>query len=213
MRPSVFQQEDNSTCLVDAFCSAAHAFGCVFETSELRKKEQKSSLSAANKDLWGDFANLVNRHFKPNAGLQIFKESGLKTVEEMMQCDDSFVIIASLKANDGGEGQHAIAILDGAIYDANCKFALRKSQESLDWCCGGAGVVCTGFHRVYKLLPTNHRNIREEDRFVFKKRNKQGKLVRGWIVSNRSVCSVIQFTDGEKREATPFEVANFTRIE
>jgi hypothetical protein len=213
MRPSVFQQKDNSTCLVDAFCSAAHAFGCVFETSELRKKEQKSSLSAANKDLWGDFANLVNRHFKPNAGLQIFKESGLKTVEEMMQCDDSFVIIASLKANDGSEGQHAVAILDGAIYDANCEFAMRKSQESLDWCCGGAGVVCTGFHRVYKLLPTNHRNVREEDRFVFKKRNKQGKLVRGWIVSNRSVCSVIQFTDGEKREATPFEVANFTRIE
>ena len=212
MRPSVFQQKDNSTCLVDAFCSAAHAFGCVFETSELRNKEQKSSLNSSNKDLWRDFANLVNRHFKPNVGLQIYKETGLKTVEQMMQCDDSFVIVATLKGNDGSEGQHAVAILDGAIYDANCKFALRKCQESLNWCCGGEGVVCTGFHRVYKLLPNNHRNVKEEDRFVFQKRNKAGKLVRGWIVSNRTVCSVIQFTDGEKREARPYEVANFRRI-
>ena len=134
------------------------------------------------------------------------------TVQDMLGWDDSFVVIASLKANDGSEGQHAVAIFDGAIYDANCKFALRKSQESLDWCCGGGGVVCTGLHRAYTLLPINHRNLGRKSRYAFKMKKITGLWVRGWIVSHRPVSTLIQFADGEKREATAFELASFTRL-
>jgi hypothetical protein len=205
MRPAKFQQKNNSTCLVDAFSSAVHEFGCTNEVEALRKQEASSSLSAANKNIWGDFANLVNRFFKP-VGLQLFKIHNVETVEEMMNSDDRFVIIASLKANDGSEGQHAVAIFGGAVYDANCRFALQKSQMAFDWCCGGGGVSCTGFHKVYKLLPVQHKHV---DMHVFKKRLKSGRLVRGWVVSKRPAGFLVQFTDGEKREATPLEVSNF----
>jgi hypothetical protein len=212
MRPAKFQQKENSTCLVDAFSSAMEAFGCHDPVVELRKQEEKAALSAANKNIWGDFANLVNRHFKP-VGLQLFKQKGVITLEQMLHCDDSFVIVASLKANDGSEGQHAVAFFNGAIYDANSRFALQKSQESLDWCCGSIdGVFCTGFAKVYKLLPVNHRNVPEESRFVFQKRKQNGCLVRGWIVSYRTVSTLLQFADGEKREATQYELSKFKRL-
>ena len=211
LRPARFQQKDNSTCLVDAFCSAMYDFGCTTAVADLRLHNDTAALSAANKNIWGDFANLVNRCFTP-VGLQLFKQKGSITLEEMMECDDSFVIVASLKANDGSEGQHAVAIYDGAIYDANSRFALKKNKESLDWCCGGGDVVCKGFHRAYKLLPITHRNVREDSRGVFQKMNKSGKLVRGWIVSHRTDSSLVQFTDGEKSEATPDELANFDRL-
>ena len=130
-----------------------------------------------------------------------------------MKCDDSFVIIASLKASDRSEGQHAIAIWNGGIYDANSRRVLKKKQEALDWCCGGGEVTCTGIHRSYQLLPINHRNVKQEARFVFQTKNSSGKLVRGWIVSQRPVMTLIQFTTGEKREATPYEMSNLTRLE
>jgi hypothetical protein len=208
MRRAKFQQNENSTCLVDSFCSAMHEFGCPQVVANLRQQEEKVALSAGNKNIWGDFANLVNRNFKP-LGLQLFREKAFSSIEEFLNCDDSFVIIASLKANDGSGGQHAVAIFDGAIYDANCRFALQKGQESLDWCCGGDGVVCTGYERAYKLLPINHRNVRQDSRYSFQKEKGSGRLVRGWIVSHRPVSTLIQFVDGEKKEATPFELAIF----
>ena len=60
MRPVKFQQKEFSTCLVDAFCSAMHDFGCESEVVALRTNLEFSRLCAGNKNIWGDFANLVN---------------------------------------------------------------------------------------------------------------------------------------------------------
>jgi hypothetical protein len=216
MRRSKFQQGENSTCLFDAFCSAMYIFGCVPQVDNLRAAVSSEtipgqSLSQANILVWGDFNMRVNRAFR-SVGLQSVKQNNARTVSDLLGCDDLFVIVASLCASDCMEGQHAIAIFDGAIYDANSKYALSKTQESLDWCCGGDGITCTGIHRSYQILPVNYNKIEENMRFVFQTRNENNCTVRGWVASTLGDSILAQFTDGTKRSVTKAELASFVRM-
>jgi hypothetical protein len=134
MRESKFQQGKNTTCLFDAFCSAMHMFGCDAQVDSLRtavsnKTTPGKLLSQANVLVWGDFNMLVNGFFK-TVGLQSVKQNNAHQVSDLLECNDLFVIVASLCASDRMEGQHAIAIFDGAIYDVNCKYALTISLKS-----------------------------------------------------------------------------------
>jgi hypothetical protein len=42
--------------------------------------------------------------------------------------------VVTLEGVDGGT-QHAVTLVDGLIFDANCARALTMSQENLDYCC------------------------------------------------------------------------------
>jgi hypothetical protein len=117
-----------------------------------------------------------------------------------------------LTASDGSDGQHAIAILDNGIFDSNSKHVLAKTQESLDWCCGGGGVTCIGVHRSYVALPKDYSNVLADHRILFQKRKPKG-LVRGWIAGDSlHPCPKIQFADGEKRRAEENEFSTFISL-
>jgi hypothetical protein len=125
---------------------------------------------------------------------------------------DNFVIVASLKGSDASDGQHAIAICNGGIFDANCRFALTKTQESLDWCCGGGGIKCIGVHRSYVMLPKDYNNRPVDKRVLFQMLKTNG-MVKGWICGNfDSHRPKIQFADGEKRLAEPDELTSFISL-
>ena len=156
-------------------------------------------------------ATLVNLHFK-EVGLQIFCQDNALTVNNLLTCDDSFVIIASLKASNGMGGQHAIAIYDGGIYDANCPKVMKKTQASLDWCCGDGDETCIGIQQSYQLLPKHHREIREDMGFTFQRRNKQDCNVRGWVASTKGVKPLVQFADGFRTHVSLEELDMFTRL-
>jgi hypothetical protein len=71
MRSTKFPQKGASTCLMDAFCSAMHEFGCVCQVKELQKNPLCNKVSAANKNIWGDFVRLVNLQFA-SVGIKLF---------------------------------------------------------------------------------------------------------------------------------------------
>ena len=207
MRASKYQQRGSSTCLIDAFCSAMHEFGCVRLVEELRANPLSNQVSAANKNIWGDFVRLVNLQFS-SVGLRVCKQKGSKSVHELLQQNGQFVILVSLKASDASDGQHAVAIFNGGIFDANYKHVLKKTQKSLDWCCGGDGVTCTGVQRSFIVLPLGYHKLPINSRHVLQARNKTDYLVRGWVCSSNRVGSpLLQFADGVKRESTLEEQA------
>jgi hypothetical protein len=165
-----FLQKGASTCLLDASCSAMHEFGCVRQIEQLRKNPLGNRVSAANQNIWSDLVGLVNVQFSC-VGIKLFKQKGSKSVQELLSLNDEFVIVASLKASDASDRQHAIAIFSGGIFDATFKYVLKKSQESLDWCCGGDGVTCTGLQRSFIALPLRYMKLSVKLRYVFQARN------------------------------------------
>jgi hypothetical protein len=96
MRPSKFQQRVSPTCLLDAFCSAMHEFGCGRLVEELRVHPLSSQVSAANKNTWSDFVRLVNLQFSL-VGLRLCKQKGSKSVGNLLESNDQFVILVLLK--------------------------------------------------------------------------------------------------------------------
>ena len=162
--------------------------------------------------LWERFGNLVNRHFK-GVGLQMVRRKNIRTMEDLLTCTDSFVIVATLSASDGMHGQHAVSIFNGGIYDANSCYVLKKTHETLNWCCGEGLVTCTGVHRCYQITPIHQRDIRPEMRFVFQTRNGENNSVCGWVANINARTTVIQFTDGTKRITTASELDTFARLE
>jgi hypothetical protein len=140
------------------------------QVEELRKNPLRNEVSAANKNIWGDLVRLMNLQFSC-VGIKLFKQKGSKSVQELLSLNDEFVIVASLKASDASDGQHAIVIFSGGIFDANFKYVLKKSQESQDWCCGGDGVTCTGVQCSFIALPLRSMKLSVESRYVFQARN------------------------------------------
>jgi hypothetical protein len=210
-RPSKYQQQNESTCLIDSFCSAMYEFGCVDQVTALRADPKSGDVSAGNKNIWTDFVCLVNSHFS-SIVIRLCKLRGAKDVDAILGWKDNFVIVTSLAASDGSDGQHAISICDGGIFDANCGSVLTKTQESLDWCCGGKGVKCIGIHRSYVALPIDYSNRPVEHRILFQQQKPTG-LVRGWICGNfMSDRPKIQFADGEKRYAEENEFEQFISL-
>jgi hypothetical protein len=124
---------------------------------------------------------------------------------------DQFVILVSLKASDRSDGQHAIPIFDGGLFDANYKHVLKKTQASLEWCCGGDGVACTGVHCSFIVLPLGYHELPVHSRHALQARNKCNYLVQGWVCSlNCLGLPLLQFTDGEKRKSTLAEYAEIS---
>ena len=205
-----YQQGDNTTCLFDSFCSAMYEFGCLKQVETLRNTPSFNALNQSNMFAWTDFNDTVNRHFKAS-GLQVFKQNIGTSVSSLLDRDDSFVLIASLKSNDGMEGQHAIAVYAGCIYDSNSHYVLTKTQESLDWCCGGKAVVCTGIHRSYQLLPTNYRTLDPLMRLTVRMRDTEGADVRGWIAGVKGKRFRIQLVNGSSHYVTGDELKMITR--
>jgi hypothetical protein len=200
-KTSKYQQGQNSTCLFDAFCSAMHEFGCVQQVKTLRATPGSSSFNQSNRFVWKDFNQMVNHQFKAS-GLQVFKQNIGTSVLSLCERDDSFVIVAALKSDDGMEGQHAIAIYAGCIYDSNSHYVLKKSQESLDWCCGGNGVVCTGIHRSYQLLPTHYKKLDISTRLTVRMRDSTGADLRGWVAGLKAKLVHIQLANGTRQYVT-----------
>jgi hypothetical protein len=55
-----------------------------------------------------------------------------------MGMDDTMPIVIQLRGKDGSE-THAITIFGGNIYDSSSRYILKKSMETLQWCCGVYG--------------------------------------------------------------------------
>jgi hypothetical protein len=212
LRNSRFQQGSQSTCLLDCLCSAAYDLGCIQNVETLRAHPGCPTLHQANTLIWNDFGTLVNKHFK-SVGLQVFNHTKSHFVKDFLGFDDSFVIIATLRGSDGMAGQHAVAIYNNGIYDANCPFVLKKQQESLDWCCGDGDVTCIGIERSVQLLPIRHKELTPELRFVFQTRNKFECNVRGWVAGTKKKRVMVQFADGESRSVTKDELDMFARLD
>jgi hypothetical protein len=150
---------------------------------------------------------LINLQFS-SVGLRLCKQKGSKSVRDLLDTNNQFVILVSLKASDASDGQHAVAIFNGGIFDANYKHVLKKTQESLDWCCGGDGATCTGVQRSFVVLPLGYHKLPVHSRHVLQARNKTDHHVRGWVCSlNHLGLPLLQFADGEKRESTLLEHA------
>jgi hypothetical protein len=211
LRRSRFQQGTKSTCLLDCFCSAAYDLGCIQNVEAVRAHPGCPSLHQANMLIWNDFGNLVNKHFK-SVGLQVFNHTKSHLVKDFLDFDDSFVIIATLRGSDGMAGQHAVAIFNNGIYDANCPYVLKKQQESLDWCCGDGDVTCVGIERSVQLLPIRHKELTPDLGFVFQTRNKFECTMRGWVAGTKKRRVRVQFADGESRSVTKDELSTFARL-
>ena len=211
MRKSAYQQGSNSTCLLDSLSSAMAEFGCIQQVELLRNHVDCKKLSQSNVNLMAEFGNQVNRQFK-GIGLQMFRQKNKKTVEDLLTCDDMWVVVAVLKASDGMEGQHAVCLFNGGIYDANCKFVLKKSKAALDWCCGDGAVSCTGIFRSYQMKPLHQEFVPPSMRYLFQTRNKDDRNVRGWVVSTQEETALVQFTDGRKEMLGFNEIKAFTRL-
>ena len=134
-------------------------------------------------------------------------------METLLSWKDNFVIIASLKASDGSDGQHDIAILNNRIYDANYDYVLTKTQQSLNWCCGGDGITCIGVHRSYIILPNGDQKRHPNDRALFQGPNNRGIFVTGWVCKHwYTDTPTIQFADGDKRQSTDGEFDSFISL-
>ena len=211
LRKTQFQQGTNTTCLLDCFSSAMFDFGCLEQVALIRNHPDRHGLNQGNKTVWNDFGNFINRSFKA-VGLQMYRHRHTTRVEDLFACDDSFVIVAALKASDGMAGQHAIAVFDGGIYDSNSAVVMKKTKEALDWCCGDGNVTCTGVERLYQLLPIKHKVVSPDMRYVFQTRNHKNCQVRGWVAGANSTTPLVQFADGESRRVSLEELKMFTRL-
>jgi hypothetical protein len=185
--------------------------GCATQVATLRYNLLSKAVSAGNKKIWGDFIDLVNRHFAP-LGLCLCKQTGCKDVNLLLSWKDNFVIIASLRGSDASDGQHAIAICNGGIFYANYNRALTKTQESLDWCCGGGGIKCLGVHKLYVMLPKYYKDRPVEGRPLFQVK-KSTEMVKGWTCGRfDSDTPKIQFADSQKRVAKKGELESLISL-
>jgi hypothetical protein len=97
-----YQQGHSTTCLMDAFCSAMiFAFGGITQVVQLRIAPGANVINPTSSTFWMDFGNVVNRHFNTPIGLQCFRQANNMSVNKLLLLDNSFVIIATLKSNDG----------------------------------------------------------------------------------------------------------------
>ena len=132
-------------------------FGYTEQVEQLCKQPATLTvLNQVNITVWNDFGNIINSRFK-RVGLQIFCQNNSRLFKDLFTCDDLFIIVAAMKVSNGMVGQHVIAIFNAGIYDANCQFVMKKTQELLDWCCGDGDETCAGTEWLYQLLSKHHK--------------------------------------------------------
>jgi hypothetical protein len=210
MRRCKFQQGRSTRCLMDAFCSAMFDFGAMNQVMQIRKAPDFHCINQSNSTFWVNFVNLVNTNLNP-IGLRCFRQKHYLSIQGLLELDDAFVIIATLRSNDGMQGQHAVAIFNGGIYDANSRYVMKKTQESLNWCCGEGGEICMGSVRSYQILPQGHRHIPVNMRFLFQTRDDNGCNTRGWVTKIGDDIQV-QVVNGTKCSVSKKELSDFTRL-
>jgi hypothetical protein len=163
-----------------------------------------NQVSAVNKKIWVDFVRLVNLQFS-SVGLRLCKQKGSKSVHDLLERKNRFVILVLLKASDGSDGQYAIATFYEGFFYANYK---HVTQASLDWCCGGDGVTCRGVHCSFIVSPLGYHKLPVHSRHVLQAPNKTNYLVRRWVCSlNCLGLPLLEFTNSEKQESTFLEQA------
>lgn len=188
-----FQQKEAKTCLLDGFISAIHVLG--FECESKALFEMGDQLSQSNINLIQDLIVAINKIFSKYR--LVIKAIGQRIeVQELLDINDDFPILALLTNNRGMSGQHAVTILNGSIYDSSATHRLIKCVESLDWSVssGDNNIVCTGTHRVYQLLPRDP-PMSPPKMLRFKSRK------YGWVDCLRKGKLKVLFTDG-----SPFQL-------
>jgi hypothetical protein len=151
--PVVYQQGDFDTCFRDSLASALHAFGLVVQAKELSCNSQ---LAGCNHQLVRDASNVIRKMFA-NQNLVLVKIFNHSCSMEQIEAEGTaWPIVLVLMTSDLCYGTHAVTVWRGLIFDSNLPYALRWSQESLDWC-SGKGSTCIGFSQVLRLCPVNFR--------------------------------------------------------
>ena len=147
-----YRQGKHLTCLVDSFASALHVFGCVEEARKLNR-QGRVNLNQSNLKCIGDTMDYI--YYKLfETRFQMVKISATEgmSLEALLQVDDSWPIAALLRSEDGGEGQHAVGMLNGCIFESNSPRVLRKCAEAFHFSTGKRS-ICTGAFSVYRLAP------------------------------------------------------------
>ena len=80
-------------------------------------------------------------------------------LHSLEKCD---MLVAVLTASDGS-CSHAVTMHGGYVFDANEKFALKLSQESLDYCCSSATTKAT-FNRLRRGYFIRYEGKRQQKR-------------------------------------------------
>ena len=53
--------------------------------------------------------------------------------------EDSMHVHAALLVGEDGRQAHAVAVVDGMVFDSSATHAMRLTQDALDWCCDCSG--------------------------------------------------------------------------
>jgi hypothetical protein len=114
---------------------------------------------------WQAFFGKVTSSLSPTLGrVQMQKLKGTFS----LKTDDNMPIVLQLKGRDGSE-THAITVYQGNIYDSASKHILKKTETTLNWCCGPFGFDRT--LRCYVLVvvsqskaPSRPKNIQKKHR-------------------------------------------------
>jgi hypothetical protein len=62
-----------------------------------------------------------------------------------LKMNDSMPLLLQMKGNDGSE-THAVTVYGNKIYDSASRYVLKKTQDTLEWCCGEYG-----YNRVLRI--------------------------------------------------------------
>ena len=87
---------------------------------------------------------------------------------------------------------------------------MKKTKESLDWCCGDGPVTCTSVHGSYQVIPKNHKEISPQMKFVFQMRDARDCNVRGCVAASKGKHPKIQFADENGQHVSMEELGMFT---
>jgi hypothetical protein len=217
--PVRFQQGDKDTCLRDSLASALHAFGFSRQAVELSSNTQ---LAGCNLSLVGDVSAVVRKLFAKE-NLQLVKLfSHACSVAQIHDEEMSWPMVLVLMTNDGCYGTHAVTLWQGQIFDANLSYALRWSQQSLDWC-SGKGSACVGFSRAFRLCPVHfgkqNAGPNGASRYPIGKQVYQSDVVSdciGWIMrlpSLKKDTYHVHFTNGATTTMSDDEVSTLCSSE
>jgi hypothetical protein len=152
-----YLQEDKPTCLFDATACALHYKGfrkfaqmmheIGYENTDVESKEQRAILLKYMEE-----SRLF--HGNPKVYYKDRRRKERQILNPLALDDDegNCLYVAQLQGKDG-HVRHAVAIMDGLIFDSNSRYPLLLGKESLDWCCnceGGFDLVHHAFRFWFK---------------------------------------------------------------
>jgi hypothetical protein len=144
---SFYYQEMIDNCLMGGFANAVCNLCGPDAAASLLQGWNPVGLKVDKR--WHEFIQKVVKSLSPTLGrVEMQRLKGVFTVDT----DDSMPIVLQLKGKDGSE-THAVTVYMGNIYDSASKYVLKKTNETLNWCCGPFGYDKT--LRCYILVVSN----------------------------------------------------------